>query len=50
MLDIQEMPIPRPKRISTSSTLTTSFVHNNIKDGINAPTIKEVTINTLLNI
>jgi hypothetical protein len=25
------------------------FVHNNIKDGISAPTIKEVTIITLLN-
>jgi hypothetical protein len=50
MLDIQKMHVPRPKRISTSSTPTTGFIHNNIKDGISTPTIKEVTINTLLNI
>jgi hypothetical protein len=44
------MPVPKPRKISTSSTMTTSFVHNNIKDGISAPTTKEVTIITLLNI
>jgi hypothetical protein len=50
MLDIQKMPVPRPKKISTSSTMTTSFIHNNIKDGISVPTTKEVTIIiTLLN-
>jgi len=50
MLDIREIPVPRPRRISTSSAMTTGFVHNNIKDGISAPTIKEVTIITLLNV
>jgi len=49
MLDIQEIPVPRPRRISTLSTPTTGFVHNNIKDGISAPIIKEVIIITLLN-
>jgi hypothetical protein len=48
-VDIQEILVPRPKRILTSSTPTMGFVHNNIKDGISAPTIKEVTIITLLN-
>jgi hypothetical protein len=47
MLDIREIPAPKPKRTSTSSTPTTGFVHN-IKARINAPTIREVTIITLL--
>jgi hypothetical protein len=47
MLDIRAIPIPRPKRTSTSSTPTMGFVHN-IKAGISAPTIREVTIITLL--
>jgi len=50
MLDIREMPVPRPRKISTSSTQTMGFVHNNIKDGISAPTTKEVTIITLLHV
>jgi hypothetical protein len=48
MLDIQEISVPRPRRISTSSTPTTGFIHNNIKDAISAPTIRELTIITLL--
>jgi len=49
MLDIQAIPIPKPKRTSTSSTPTMGSVHNNIKARISAPTIREVTIITLLN-
>ena len=41
---------PKPWRTSTSSTPTTVFVHNNIKARISAPTTKEVTIITLLNV
>jgi hypothetical protein len=45
-----ENSCPRPRRILTSSTPTMGFIHNDIKVGINAPTIKEVTIITLLNV
>ena len=38
----------RTRRTSTSSTPTMGFVHNNIKDGINTPTIKEVIIIIIL--
>ena len=48
-MDIREIPVSRPRRTSTSSTPKMGFVHN-IKDGISAPIIKEVTIITLLNV
>jgi hypothetical protein len=48
MLDIRAIPVPKPRKTSTLSTLTTVFVHHNTKDGISAPTIREVTIITLL--
>jgi hypothetical protein len=47
MLDIWAIPAPKPNRTSTLSTPTTGYVHN-IKAGISAPTIREVTIITLL--
>jgi hypothetical protein len=47
MLDIWAIPAPKPKRTSTSSTLTMGSIHN-IKAGISAPTMREVTIITLL--
>ena len=40
---------PETQEASTSSTPKMGFVHN-IKDGISAPIIKEVTIITLLNV
>jgi hypothetical protein len=46
MLDIQAIPALKHKRTSTSSTPTMGSVHN-IKAGISAPTIREVTIITL---
>jgi hypothetical protein len=47
MLDIRAIPTPKPKRTSTLSTPTMGSVHN-IMAGINAPTIREVIIITLL--
>jgi hypothetical protein len=47
MLDIRAIPALKPKRTSTSSTPTIGSVHN-IKARISAPTIREVTIITLL--
>jgi hypothetical protein len=47
MLDIRAIPTLKHKRTSTSSTPTTGSIQN-IKARINAPTIREVTIITLL--
>jgi hypothetical protein len=47
MLDIRAIPALKPKRTSTLSTPITGSVHN-IKAGISTPTIREVTIITLL--
>ena len=49
-VDIWAIPVLRPKKTSTSSTPITGFVLHNIKDGISAPTTKEVTIITLHNV
>jgi hypothetical protein len=52
-LDIWKIPVPKPMKISTSSTtMTIGFVHNKIKDGISAPTHKEVmvTLTSHLNV